>query len=112
MAGSPPVLAAGQGVCIGGVPLLTLLSATPLPCGVAGRLCALLRAQRERGTETDRETGRQTDRDRQTDIDRHRELMAPRTDRTTRISSAVASPLTTNHAAKRSVFVTVKTPAT
>ena len=32
-----------------------------------------------------------------------------RTDRTTRISSAVASPLTTKHAAKRSVFVNLKT---
>ena len=34
-----------------------------------------------------------------------RELMAPRTDRTTRIPSDVASPVTTNHAAKGSVFV-------
>ena len=36
--------------------------------------------------------------------------MAPRIDRTTRISSAVASPLTTNHTAKRSGFVNLKTP--
>ena len=36
-------------------------------------------------------------------------LMAPRTYHTTRISSAVASPPTTNHAAKRSVFVNLKT---
>ena len=41
-----------------------------------------------------------------------RQLIAPRTDRTTRISSAVASPLTTKHAAKRSVFVNLKLPAT
>ena len=34
-----------------------------------------------------------------------RELMAPRTDRTTRIPSGVASPVATNHAAKGSVFV-------
>ena len=34
-----------------------------------------------------------------------RELIAPRIDRTTRISSGVASPVTTNHAAKGSVFV-------
>ena len=33
-----------------------------------------------------------------------RELMAPRTDRTTRIPSGVASPITTNHAAKGYVF--------
>ena len=33
-----------------------------------------------------------------------RELMAPRTDRTTRIPSAVASPVTTKHAAKGSVL--------
>ena len=39
-----------------------------------------------------------------------RELMAPRTDRTTRIPSAVASPVTTNHAAKRSVFVNLPRP--
>ena len=31
--------------------------------------------------------------------------MAPRTDRTTRIPSGVASPVTTNHAAKGAVFV-------
>ena len=31
--------------------------------------------------------------------------MAPRTDRTTRVLSGVASPVTTNHAAKGSVFV-------
>ena len=34
-----------------------------------------------------------------------RELMAPVTDRTTLISSGVASPVATNHAAKGSVFV-------
>ena len=34
-----------------------------------------------------------------------RELMAPRTDRTTCIPSGVASPVTANHAAKGSVFV-------
>ena len=39
-----------------------------------------------------------------------RELMAPRTDRTTRIPSAVASPVTTNHAAKGSVFVNLTSP--
>jgi len=39
-----------------------------------------------------------------------RELMAPRTDRTTRIPSAVASPVTTNHAAKGSVFVNLPSP--
>jgi len=37
-----------------------------------------------------------------------RELMAPRTDRTTRIPSGVASPVTTNHAAKGSVFVNLR----
>ena len=31
--------------------------------------------------------------------------MAPRTDRTTRIPSGFASPVTTNHAAEESVFV-------
>ena len=36
--------------------------------------------------------------------------MAPRTDRTTRIPSGVASPLTTNHAAKGSVFVNLRNP--
>jgi len=35
-------------------------------------------------------------------------LMAPRTDRTTRIPSGVASPVTTNHAAKGSVFVSLR----
>ena len=35
---------------------------------------------------------------------RGRELMAPRTDHTTRIPSGVASPVTKNHAAKGSVF--------
>ena len=34
-----------------------------------------------------------------------RELMAPRTDHTTRIPSGIASPVTRNHAAKGSVFV-------
>ena len=34
----------------------------------------------------------------------------PSTDRTTRFASAVASSLTTNHAAKRSVFVNLETP--
>ena len=37
-----------------------------------------------------------------------RELMVPRTDRTTRIPSGVASPVTTNHAAKMSVFVNLR----
>ena len=37
-----------------------------------------------------------------------RGLMAPRTDRTTRIPSGVACPLTTNHAAKWSVFVDLR----
>ena len=37
-----------------------------------------------------------------------RELMAPRTDRTTRIPSGVASPVTTNHAAKGPVFVNLR----
>jgi len=37
-----------------------------------------------------------------------RELMAPKTDRTTRISSGVASPVITNHAAKGSVFVNLR----
>ena len=37
-----------------------------------------------------------------------RELMAPRTDRTMRIPSGVASPVTTNHAAKGSVFVNLR----
>ena len=37
-----------------------------------------------------------------------RELMAPRTDRTTRIPSGVVFPVTTNHAAKGSVFVNLK----
>ena len=37
-----------------------------------------------------------------------RELMAPRTDRTTRIPSVVASPVTTNHAANGSVFVNLR----
>jgi len=37
-----------------------------------------------------------------------RDLMASRTDRTMRIPSGVASPLTTNHAAKRSVFVNLR----
>ena len=37
-----------------------------------------------------------------------RELMAPRTDRTTRIPSGVASPVTTHHAAKGSVFVSLR----
>jgi len=36
--------------------------------------------------------------------------MAPRTDRTTLIPSAVASPVTTNHAAKGSVFVNLRSP--
>ena len=35
-------------------------------------------------------------------------LMAPRTDRTTRIPSGVVSPVTTNHAAKESVFVNLR----
>ena len=34
--------------------------------------------------------------------------MAPRTDRTTRIPSGVTSPVTTNHAAKGSVFVNLR----
>ena len=34
-----------------------------------------------------------------------RKPMAPRNDRTTRIPSSVVSPVTTNHAAKGSVFV-------
>jgi len=34
--------------------------------------------------------------------------MAPRTDRTTRVLSGVASPLTSNHAAKGSVFVDLR----
>ena len=34
--------------------------------------------------------------------------MAPRTDRTTRIPSGVASPVTANHAAKESVFVDLR----
>ena len=34
--------------------------------------------------------------------------MAPRTDRTTRIPSGVASPVTTNNAAKESVFVNLR----
>ena len=34
--------------------------------------------------------------------------MAPRTDRTTRIPSGVASPVTTNHAAKGCVFVDLR----
>jgi len=37
-----------------------------------------------------------------------RELMAPRTDHTTRIPSGVTSPVTTNHAAKGSVFVNLR----
>ena len=37
-----------------------------------------------------------------------RELMAPRTDRTMRILSGVASPVTTNHAAKGSMFVKLR----
>ena len=37
-----------------------------------------------------------------------RELMAPRTDRTTRIPSGVTSPVTTNHAAKGSVCVNIR----
>jgi len=37
-----------------------------------------------------------------------RDQMAPRTDRTTRIPSGVASLVTTNHAAKGSVFVNVR----
>ena len=37
-----------------------------------------------------------------------RELMAPRTDRTTRIPSGVASPVTTSHAAKGSVLVNLR----
>ena len=37
-----------------------------------------------------------------------RELMAPRTDCTTRISSGVASPVTEHHAAKGSVFVSLR----
>ena len=37
-----------------------------------------------------------------------RELMAPRTDRTTRIPFGVASSVTTNHAAKGSVFVNIR----
>ena len=37
-----------------------------------------------------------------------RELMAPRTDHTTRVPSSVASSVTTNHAAKGSVFVDLK----
>jgi len=37
-----------------------------------------------------------------------RELMAPRTDRTTRIPSCVASPVTKNHAAKGFVFVNLR----
>jgi hypothetical protein len=37
-----------------------------------------------------------------------RELMAPRTDRTTRIPSGVASPVATNHRAKGFVFVRLK----
>ena len=36
-----------------------------------------------------------------------RELMAPKTDRTTRIPSGVASPVTTNYAAKGPVFINV-----
>ena len=36
------------------------------------------------------------------------ELMAPRTDRTTRIPSGVASPVTANHAAKGCVFVNLR----
>ena len=43
------------------------------------------------------------------DVDRKatmgRKLMTPRTDRTTRIPSGVASPVTTNHAATGSMFV-------
>ena len=41
-----------------------------------------------------------------------RELTAPRTDRTTRIPSGVTSPVTTNHAAKGSVFVDLRNAAT
>ena len=41
-----------------------------------------------------------------------RELMALRTDRTTRIPSDVASPVTTNHVAKGSMFVDFKIPVT
>ena len=37
-----------------------------------------------------------------------RGLMAPITDPTTRIASAVASPVTTHHAAKGSVFVDLR----
>ena len=37
--------------------------------------------------------------------------MAPRTDRTTRIPSGVASPVTTKQASKGSVFVNLKMPA-
>ena len=37
-----------------------------------------------------------------------RELMASRTDRKTRILSGVASPFDTNHAAKGSVFVDLR----
>jgi len=36
------------------------------------------------------------------------ERVAPRIDRTTRIPSGVASPVTTKHAAKGSVFVNLK----
>ena len=36
--------------------------------------------------------------------------MAPRTDRATRIPSGVASPVTTNHAAKGSAFVNLRNP--
>ena len=44
--------------------------------------------------------------------DMGKERMAPRTDRTTRIPSGVASPVTTKHAAKGSVFVNLGKPAT
>ena len=37
-----------------------------------------------------------------------RELLAPKTDRTTRIPSGVAFPVTTNHAAKGSVFINLR----
>jgi len=37
-----------------------------------------------------------------------RKIMAPRTDRATRIPSGVASPVTTKHAAKGSVFVNLR----
>ena len=41
-----------------------------------------------------------------------RELIAPRTDRTTRIPSGVATPVTTNHAPKESVFVNLRNAGT